>query len=414
MSPVPDGWQSASLGEVCRIVSGSTPKTGRPAYWGGDIAWVTPNDLSRDRSQVIQGGERTLTAEGYESCSARLFPPGSVIVTSRAPIGYVAIAGAEMCTNQGCKTAVPPEFIDSRYLYWFLVNARPDLESRASGTTFKEISGRRFAETEFWWPDLEEQRRIVEILEDHLSRLDSGLSLTEGALRRTGRWLEAIVDQAVTTGDWPSAAVRELASVGSGATPLRSRREYYDGGRIPWVTSGALNEPFVREPSGFITERALNETAVKMWPTGTLLVAMYGEGRTRGQCSELTFPSTTNQACAAIVLMPEHEHLRPWVKIVLRSRYQRMRSMASGGVQPNLSLGLIRHMQIPIAPRHVRASVTHRLAEADAGAARLQLATRRAIERSDVLRRALLQAAFTGRLTGRASDETVTQELAGV
>src|SRR3954453_5230480 len=107
----PSGWQEAALGDVCKIVAGATPKTGVPDYWGGDIRWITPNDLSKDRSQTLAGGERNLSLAGYESCSARLFPQGSVIVSSRAPIGYVAIAAAEMCTNQGCKTAVPPEFI---------------------------------------------------------------------------------------------------------------------------------------------------------------------------------------------------------------------------------------------------------------------------------------------------------------
>lgn len=106
---------------MCRIVSGATPKTGVTKYWGGgEIPWLTPNDMSRDRSQTLTGGERYLTELGYDSCSARLFPAGSVIVSSRAPVGYVAIAGREMCTNQGCKTAVPPDFIEPRYLYWEL------------------------------------------------------------------------------------------------------------------------------------------------------------------------------------------------------------------------------------------------------------------------------------------------------
>lgn len=181
---LPDGWHEAPLGDVCRIVSGGTPKTGQTEYWGGEVAWVTPNDLSRDRSQTVFHGERSLTQAGYSASSAKLFPAGSVVVSSRAPIGYVAIAGREMSTNQGCKTAVPPDFIDSRFLYWFMLSAKPDLETRASGTTFKEISAKGFSETLLRWPDLPEQRRIVQMIEGHLSRLDAAKSSAASAERR--------------------------------------------------------------------------------------------------------------------------------------------------------------------------------------------------------------------------------------
>ncbi len=184
MSTVPKGWRCAALADVCEVVSGGTPRTGVAAYWDGDIPWLTPKDLALDKSQVVHGGARSITGEGLANSSAKLFPAGSVIVSSRAPIGYVAIAGEQMSTNQGCKIAVPPPEIDSRYLYWFMLQARDDMEARASGTTFKEISGKEFGRTRLRWPKLSEQRRIVEILEDHLSRLDFADRLVrEGRLK---------------------------------------------------------------------------------------------------------------------------------------------------------------------------------------------------------------------------------------
>ena len=138
MTELPAGWRGAPLNEVCQVLWGGTPKTGVTAYWDGDIPWVTPKDLSLDKSQVVHGGARSITREGLANSSAKLFPAGSVIVSSRAPIGYVAIAGEPMSTNQGCKIAVPPAEIDSRYLYWYLLQAKHDMEARASGTTFKE------------------------------------------------------------------------------------------------------------------------------------------------------------------------------------------------------------------------------------------------------------------------------------
>ena len=96
------------------------------------------------------------------------------------------------------------------------------------------------------------------------------------------------------------------------------------------------------------------ETAVKLWPVGTLLVAMYGEGKTRGHCSELKISATTNQACAAIVMFEEFKERQPWIKLVLESSYERTRNLASGGVQPNLSLGLIKDLRIPLPPHSGR------------------------------------------------------------
>lgn len=114
---LPPGWRTAPLGDVCRVVSGSTPKTEVAEYWGGDIPWLTPDDLSKHRGKLITGGRRGLTQAGYASCSTRLTPVGSVLYSSRAPIGYVAIATREMCTNQGFKTAVPGPDLLPDFLY---------------------------------------------------------------------------------------------------------------------------------------------------------------------------------------------------------------------------------------------------------------------------------------------------------
>ena len=187
----PTGWKEAVLGDVCKVVSGSTPKTNVSKYWGGEIPWLTPNDLSKNRSKFVLGGERFITQDGFDSCSTQMVPEGAVLFTSRAPIGYVAIAGVSMCTNQGFKSAIPGDEISSEFLYWQLQNLTDDIRSRASGTTFLEISGRGFAATKIVLPSLSEQERIVEILEEQFSRLDASLAIADviekkaAALRRS-------------------------------------------------------------------------------------------------------------------------------------------------------------------------------------------------------------------------------------
>ncbi|WP_433729595.1 restriction endonuclease subunit S [Nocardia sp. CA-129566] len=415
---LPSGWVETPLGSVCAIVSGATPKTAVAANWNGDIAWVTPDDMSRDRSQTILQGRRSLTAAGYNSCSAQLIPVGSVIFSSRAPIGFVAIAGKELCTNQGCKTAVPPPEIDSRYLYWYLRWATPEIAARASGTTFKEISAKKFAETVLRLPPLLEQLRIVEALEDHLSRLDAAGESMSNAASLTSA-LEQVIHARLTAPNLfsahGSARLGEIAAIGTGATPLRSRSEYYVGGSIPWITSGHLNQSNITRADQFITERALRETSVKLYPAGTLLMAMYGEGKTRGKTSELMFPAATNQACAAIVLHDEHKWRRPWIKFVLQTKYDELRRMAAGGVQPNLNLGKVRAIRIPLPSADVQETILGDLARwtslIDANRSTVQVAEVRALN----LRRTLLNHAFSGRLVPQdPADEPATELLARI
>jgi len=192
--------------------------------------------------------------------------------------------------------------------------------------------------------------------------------------------------------------------VGSGSTPKRTDSRYWDHGAVPWVTSGALNSVVVREPSAFITEAALKETSVKLWPAGTILVAMYGEGRTRGRAAELAFASTCNQACAAI--QPDPSVLRPsFLRWFLNSRYQQNRRLASGGVQPNLSLGLVRAMAVPVPSLHEQDEIVASLELSSELLKHLAEELRVGRVRSESLRRSVLAAAFSGQLVPQNHDD---------
>lgn len=132
--------------EIANIISGGTPSTNKLEYWDGDIPWLTPKDLSGHSSIYISKGERMISELGYKNSSAKLMPKGSILFTSRAPIGYVAISQNELCTNQGFKSLVPIVDIKAEYLYQILKMVTPKIENLASGTTFKEISGSRMQE----------------------------------------------------------------------------------------------------------------------------------------------------------------------------------------------------------------------------------------------------------------------------
>ena len=152
------------LGDICEIVSGSTPKTGVDEYWDGDIKWITPAELNDD-TYIINDSVRKITELAVKKTGLSSFPEGTVILSSRAPIGKVAIAGCEMYCNQGFKNLICSEKINNRYLYWFLKGNTKLLNSLGRGATFKEISKSIVSEIEINVPDLSEQEVAVVNLE---------------------------------------------------------------------------------------------------------------------------------------------------------------------------------------------------------------------------------------------------------
>ena len=208
---------------------------------------------------------------------------------------------------------------------------------------------------------------------------------------------------------WCWTTVGTLVDVATGATPLRKRQDYY-GGSIPWVTSGAVNAGLISEPTEYITDLAIRETNAKVFPIGTLLVAMYGEGQTRGRVGELAIPAATNQAVAALLFDEVSTPLRPYFKLFFLENYERIRSLSFGGVQPNLSLGAIRDTPLPLPPQDEQEEIVRRVNQL------LQLATaleRRISQASQSLERssqAVLVKTFRGELITNGEAVPATEE----
>ena len=153
------GWEIKKLGEVCEIIGGSTPKTGEPSYWDGVHYWITPAEL--DGSKYISSTSRTITDEGVKSAHLQLLPSGTVLLSSRAPIGKVAITTTPMYCNQGFKNLVCSNMLYNEFAYWFLYYNTEYLNSLGTGATFKEISKRVVEQIPIPIPSREEQERIV-------------------------------------------------------------------------------------------------------------------------------------------------------------------------------------------------------------------------------------------------------------
>ena len=167
-------WKEYKLHEIGRIVGGATPPTKDSANYDGEISWITPKDLSNFTGRYIQKGERSITQKGFDSSSCQILPKGSILFSSRAPIGYIAIAANELCTNQGFKSIIPDNnLVNNLFLYYLLKYNKEEIEGLGSGTTFKEVSAKVIQNFDIKIPPIQTQKKIADIL----SSLDDKIEL---------------------------------------------------------------------------------------------------------------------------------------------------------------------------------------------------------------------------------------------
>jgi len=215
-------WTKVRIGDVGRVVSGATPRTDNPAYWNGNIRWATPRDLSGHQDPVVRETAKAITPAGIASCSAETLPIGSVLFSSRAPIGLVAITGVPMATNQGFKSVVPGAEIDPRFLYWTLRHLGPGIAERAPGTTFKEVNKATMEDVRIPVPPLPEQRRIAALLDkaDAIRRKrQQAIRLADAFLRSA--FLDMFGDPVTNPRAYAICRLGEIAAIVSGVTKGR-------------------------------------------------------------------------------------------------------------------------------------------------------------------------------------------------
>lgn len=391
MTTLPAGWVRMGVGDVLTLRYG---KALDPAL----------RDPSGPFPVVGSAGRMTGTLEP-------LIAEPVVLVGRKGNVGAVQLETDGCWPIDTTYYATVPETLDAKFLMYQLVSL--EMKKLDSSTATPSLRKQDLAAQVLSVPPLTEQHRIVDLLEDHLSRLDAADALVRASMRREKALRDAAlyswVDQARGSADVELVTLGAISKVASGLTPLKANKAFYDGGTIPWITSGDLHQGLITRATSFVTELALNETTLKMVPAGALLVAMYGEGKTRGTVAELGIDATTNQACAAVVL--DDPSLRPWVRLVLDANYTRLRRLAAGGVQPNLNLSIVKSIEIPIPNEVLRADLLAQRSELDHKAARLKKELEAAQRRGANLRRSLLAAAFSGRLTSESSELSAVEGM---
>jgi type I restriction enzyme S subunit len=238
-------WPIVPIKDYARVVGGATPKSGTAEYWDGDIPWTTPKDLSDLKGKYLTDTPRKITALGLKSCSSELLPPNSVLFSSRAPIGHVAINTVPMATNQGFKSFIPSPKLDASFLFWWLKCHRAQLELLGNGATFKEVSKAIVERIEIPLPPLDEQKLIAAILDqaDELRRK------RQRAIDRLNQLGQAIFSEMFADSDDFEFEIEALLSDGSlivhkdgnhGSNYPR-KEEFGDEG-VPFLSAAAIDE----------------------------------------------------------------------------------------------------------------------------------------------------------------------------
>ena len=295
------GWEINKLGEVCDIVGGSTPKTGESSYWDGEHFWVTPAEL--DGAKYISSTSRTITDAGVKSAHLQLLPSGTVLLSSRAPIGKVAITTTPMYCNQGFKNLVCSNKLKNEYAYWFLYFNTEYLNSLGTGATFKEISKRVVEQITIPVPPIEEQERIVV----ELDCLSGVIEKKREQLRELDALAQSIFyqmfgDPITNEKGWEVKKLKNITSkIGSGATP-KGGNESYKGEGISLIRSLNIhNNIFVYKDLAHIDEEQADALRNVVVEDGDVLLNITGASVAR--CCVVpndVLPARVNQHVAII------------------------------------------------------------------------------------------------------------------
>lgn len=384
---IPEKWKWAQLKNVGKIVGGGTPKTNIAENWeNGQILWFTPSDLGKVRGLYAETSARKITLTGLQSSAATMMPKDTVLFSSRAPIGHIALAPADCCTNQGCKSFVAnSSYILPLWAYWVLANRKDDIISRASGTTFKEISLKGMSETWIPVPPIQEQHRIISKIQKLLRFVDSAemafrdLQLLSGVLHRRvlhlaiqGRLVPQLESEPASEPDlpissgsyevpknWRLVPLKYLGIIRTGTTPSTECAEYY-GTDIPFVKPGdILNGKIFYRQEG-LSNNARSVARVTP-PESILMVCIGGSiGKTAITDREVSFNQQINAiTCFKGVVSSEY------LSYVFHSNYfqKEVRSKSSGTATPIINKSRWESIVVPLPPIREQALIAIKISK---------------------------------------------------
>lgn len=430
---LPEGWEYKSILSLIPkdgIISDGDWIESKDQDVNGDVRLIQLADIGD--GEFKNKSRRYLTSEKAKELNCTYLKPNDILI-ARMPdpigracvfpeIGQKSVTAVDICI---IRLGERPVILAELLVYW--VNSsfiRNQMNSEATGTTRKRITRKKLEQFKIPLPPLPEQQYLSQKLTallDEVAQTKQRLEAIPALLKQfrqsvladavsgrlTEEWRE---NNELSLSDWIQSNVGNIAKVETGKTPSRKNQEYWENGYIPWLTSSCTGLPYVNFADEFVTDLAVKECGLKIFNKNTLLLAMYGEGKTRGQVTELKLSATCNQACAAITANNNLIN-NQYLKLSLLKNYDEIRKSASGGNQPNLNLTKVREIKIHLPSLKEQTQIVQKVETYFALADEIETQVNAALENVNLLTQSILAKAFSGELsaTWRNSQVRETQ-----
>lgn len=370
----PQGWKEITLAEVFNTSSGATPLSTEASYYeNGTIPWINSGELA---SPYIYDTTNFISQAGFENSSTEIYPIDTVLVAMYgATAGKASLLKMEACTNQAICAILPNKDYSSTFLKYSIDTLYDHLVGLSSGSARDNLSQAELKKLKLIMPPTKnEQNKLVSIL----ASIDRKIELNQAINQN----LEAMAKQLYdywfvqfdfpneegkpykSSGDkmvwneklkreipegWDISLIKDIATTYSGGTPKSTNIEYYDNGEIAWINSGELNSPIITKTTNYITKCGLENSSAKLYPSNSILVAMYGA--TAGKVSLLTFEACSNQAVCGVI--PTIENMLYYVYFHISSLYSHFITLSTGSARDNISQDTIKNILLPIPTRNI-------------------------------------------------------------
>ncbi|MCV3463938.1 restriction endonuclease subunit S [Campylobacter lari] len=409
MTNLPQGWEVKKLGEIGEIVTGLTPSKNNLDFYGKDYPFFKPSDFKQ--GYFLENAVDNLSELGFEK--AKQLPSKTILVVCIGSLGKVALTRVIGSCNQQINAIIPHKNIIAEFIYYYCISSKFQsiLFLKAPQTTLPILNKTEFSKLEIIYPkDIKEQERIVGILDESFAKIDESIKILEQDLLNLDELMQSALQKAFNPlkdnakenyklpQGWEWKSLSEIAVTSSGGTPSRNKKEYWENGTIKWLKSGELNDGYISFIEENITQEAIENSSAKIFPKGTLLIAMYGA--TAGKLGILDLYSATNQAICAF-LHKNNKNIKFFEKFLFYFLFfirDKIIKDSFGGAQPNISQTYIKNLQIPLPPLQEQEQIASHLDELFSHVKNLKQNYQMQIKNLQELKKSLLDKAFQGRL----------------
>ena len=396
---LPDGWEWKTLSDIFNIERGGSPRPIKDyiTYDEDGINWIKISDATKGDGKYIESTEQKIKPSGLKN--TRLVVDGDFIMSNSMSFGKPYIVKTKGAIHDGWLLMREKiEKTDKDFFYYLLSSnyMYEQFSSKASGTTVKNLNIDMVKTTNIPLPPFEEQKRIVAKLDNLFAKIDKAIALHQKNIDEADIFMASVLNDVFVELEekYEKKILGNLTKTTSGGTPSRNQKSYWNG-TIGWLKSGELNDGYITEVEEYITEEGLNKSSAKLFPKGTLLIAMYGA--TVGRLGILKIKTTTNQAICGI-LNDKKEFETLYMFYFLKKSREKMIKDSFGGAQPNISQTYIKELEIPLPPLQTQQKVVSYLDEISQKMEKIKNLQKEKMQSLKELKASILDKAFKGEL----------------